>query len=92
MPERVIEALNKMGKRNMESNVRSQECRLEFKNCLRERFTWDNGDLEENDPNSVWSSAGLTIAHVNLLANHPGIAFESKAVEDGSVEVLVSRN
>lgn len=53
MPDRVIEAVNKMGERNMERDARSQECRLDFRNRLGERFALDNDNLEENDPESV---------------------------------------
>ena len=92
MPDRVIKAVNKWGKRDMERDARSQECRLEFRNRVKERFAWDNDDLEEeiaNDRDAIRSSADRTIAHANLPAEHPGITLESEVVEDGAVDVVL---
>ena len=83
MPDHVIKAVDKWGKRDMERNARSLECRLEFWNRIRERFVWDNDDLEEeikNDQEYVRTTAGHTIAHANLTAEHPGITLESEVV------------
>ena len=65
---------------------------MEFRNRVKERFAWDNDDLEEaivNDREAVRSLADRTIAHAKLPAEHPGITLESEVVEDGAVEELV---
>ena len=71
VPDRVIDLVNKMGKRNMERDSGLQMTRLEFRNRLNERFDWDNDDLQENDS----SDPGQNIAHAEIPANHPGITF-----------------
>ena len=85
IPDWAINQVNKMGKWDMERDAGSQMTRLEFKNRLNERLEWDNDDLGENDP----SDPGSTIAHADIPANHPGITFESKVLEDGVVDIVL---
>ena len=85
MPDQVINLVNEMGRKDMERDLGSRMTRLEFRNRLNERFEWDNDDLGEIDS----SDLGPTIAHADTPANHPGITFESEALEDGAMDKVL---
>jgi hypothetical protein len=78
MPERVIKRVIKMGKKSRQS--RSADT-LEFLNRHKEKYDWDNEELEieeglvEDEP------------HPDLLAEIPGVILESDYESDDVVEV-----
>jgi hypothetical protein len=78
MPERVVKHVIKMGKKSRQS--RSADT-LEFLNRHKEKYDWDNEELEieeglvEDEP------------HPDLLAEIPGVPLESDYESDDVVEV-----
>ena len=71
MPDRVLKLVNQWGQRSQREEVQNK---LEFLNRLKQRYDWDNDDLEDDE--------GLVEeeeqAHPNIPAQLPGIELEAE--------------
>ena len=74
MPDCAISQVNTWGKKYQEEEKKNK---LEFLNCAKLQYNWDNDELEESE--------GLIeeLAHPGLPAQFPGIELESE-LDDGT--------
>ena len=86
VPDRVIVLVNKWGKRFQRE---SQRHKLEFLNRHKDKYAWDNDDLEDNDMTLVeyeipHPSIAAEIPGVDLASETPGVS-PSDTHDDGAI-------
>ena len=89
VPDQVIILVNKWGKRFQRE---SQRHKLEFLNCHKDKYAWDNDDLEDDDMALVKDEIphpGISaeIPGVDLASETPGVS-PSDTHDDGAIDIL----
>ena len=68
MPDRVIKVVNNWGKSQKNVNLKN---RFEFWDCLKQKYNWENEDLDVSDGN----------VEVEPVSNYPHIPAEIPGVQ-----------